>query len=307
MTAWASGVAPYARWLDATPSAAGNESGTVATDPIPAPGHGTASLPGLAFIGLDDLPDEDEPARAVRRVSMTVNLRSVDEFELIARCFRDRTLRRPDTVLGIGDDAALLDTGGLPFVHAGATVAFPSHGDATGVACRVFGAALLRLAARAARPRWVTLALTLEAADPDWLEGFSAAAAAVCEASGVELAGGDTTRGPGRATVFALGAGAALPRRPEPRPRAAAIGVRLSLTTADTPEHAIADLVSVCADLAGRGTEIHWCDVSNAGDRAGGDARAPEFLALTDDGGAEALLAFASRRRLAIARIEADA
>ena len=247
----------------------------------------------------------------------------MDEFELIARCFRDRTPRRPDTVLGIGDDAALLDTGGLPLVHAGATAAFPSHGDAAGVARRVFGAALLRLAARAATPRWTTLALTLEAADPDWLERFSTAAAAVCEASGVELAGGDTTRGPGRATVFALGAGAVLPRRPEPRPRAAAIGVRLPLTTADTPEHAtvdtpepatagtpeqaIADLVSMCADLAGRGTEIHWCDVPNVEDRAGGDARAPEFIALTDDGGAEALLAVASRRRIAIARLEADA
>ncbi len=255
----------------------------------------------------------------------------MDEFELIARCFRDRTPRRPDTVLGIGDDAALLDTGGLPLVHAGATAAFSAHRDAAGVARRVFGAALLRLAARPATPRWATLALTLEAADPDWLEGFSTAAAAVCEASGVELAGGDTTRGPGRATVFALGAGAALPRRPESRPRAAAIGVRLSLTTADTaghvmvdtpehavadtpepatagtPEQAIADLVSVCADLAGRGTEIHWCDVPNVEDRAGGGSRAPEFIALTDDGGAEALLAFANRCRLATARLEADA
>ena len=256
----------------------------------------------------------------------------MDEFELIACCFRDRTPRRHDTVLGIGDDAALLDTGGLPLVHAGTTATFSAHGDGAGVARRVFGTALLRLAARAATPRWVTLALTLEAVDPDWLERFSTAAAAVCEASGVELAGGDTTRGPGRATVFALGAGTALPHRPEPRPRTAAIGVRLSLTTADTagpammdatehvsadtpepaavadtPEQAIADLVSVCADLAGRGTEIHWCDVSNAGDRAGGNTRAPEFIALTDHGGAEALLAFANRRRLAITRLEADA
>ena len=261
---------------------------------------------------------------------MTVNLRSVDEFELIARCFRDRTPRRPDTVLGIGDDAALLDTGGLPLVHAGATAAFPAHGDAAGVARHVFGTALLRLAARAATPRWATLALTLEAADPDWLERFSTAAAAVCEASRVELAGGDTTRGPGRATVFALGAGAALPRRPEPRPRAAAIGVRLSLTTADTaepsivdtpepatagtPEQAIADLVSMCADLAGRGTEIRWCDVSDAGDGAGqgarddtgGDTRALELIALTDHGGLEALHAIANRHRLEITPFEAD-
>ena len=253
------------------------------------------------------------------------------EFELIEHCFRDRTPRRPDTVLGIGDDAALLDTGGLPLVHAGATAPFSACDEAADVARRVFGAALLRLAASTVTPRWATLALTLEAADPDWLERFSAAAAAVCEASGVELAGGDTTRGPGRATVFALGAGTVLPRRPEPRPRTAAIGVRLSLVTADAPEHAIADLVSVCADLAGRGTEIRWCDVPNArdgtgddsgvdgsgvrngtprstgtGDDAGVDARALEFIALTDNGGVEALLAVASRRRFALARVEVD-
>ena len=245
----------------------------------------------------------------------------MDEFELVTRCFRDRVPRRPDTVLGIGDDAALLDTGGLPLFHAKATAAFSAHDDAAGVARRVFGAALLRLAARAARPRWATLALTLETADPGWLERFSAAAAAVCEASGVELAGGDTTRGPGRATVFALGVGSALPRRPDPRPHTARAGVRLSLVAADAPEHAptgtpeqaIADLVSVCTDLAGRGTEmeIRWHDAPNAGDGTGegvgDDTRTLEFIAHTDNDGMEALLAVTNRRRLALTRLEADA
>ena len=146
----------------------------------------------------------------------------MDEFEIITRYFRDRAPRRPDTVLGIGDDAALLDTGGLPLVHVWATAAFSIGDDAAGVARYVFAAALLRLAARAVMPRWTTLGLTLEAAEPGWLEPFSTAATAVCEANGVELVGGDTTRGPGRATVFALGARAALPHRPEPRPRATA-------------------------------------------------------------------------------------
>ena len=238
----------------------------------------------------------------------------MDEFGLITHCFRDRTPRRPDTVLGIGDDAALLDTGGLSLAHAGATTPFSTHDDAAGVARRAFGAALLRLAARAARPRWATLALTLEAAEPDWLERFSVAAAAVCEASGVELAGGDTTRGPGRATVFALGAGTVLSHRPEPRPRTVAIGVRLSLVTADAPEHAIADLVSVCADLAGRGTNIRWCDVSNAGDgggdgtrdSAGDGTRALELIAHTDNGGMEALHAIVDRHRFRFTPIDAD-
>ena len=84
------------------------------------------------------------------------------------------------------------------------------------VARRAFGAAFIRLAAQAVTPRWATLGLTLEAGDPDWAERFAAATAAVCEACGVELIGGDTTRGPGRATVFALGTGSALARESAP-------------------------------------------------------------------------------------------
>lgn len=38
----------------------------------PPPDSGTAPFPGLVFIGLDDLPDEDELARAVRRASATL-------------------------------------------------------------------------------------------------------------------------------------------------------------------------------------------------------------------------------------------
>ena len=140
----------------------------------------------------------------------------MDEFELITRCFHARTARRRGTVLGIGDDAALLDTGGLPLANARATARFAGGNDAGGIARRAFGTAFIRLAAQAVTPRWATLGLTLEAGDPDWIERFAAATAAVCEACGVELIGGDTTRGPGRATVFALGTGNAPAREPAP-------------------------------------------------------------------------------------------
>ena len=42
----------------------------------PAPDSATASFPGLVFIGLDDLPDEDELSRAVRRASIRDSSRS---------------------------------------------------------------------------------------------------------------------------------------------------------------------------------------------------------------------------------------
>jgi thiamine-monophosphate kinase len=50
------------------------------------------------------------------------------------------------------------------------------------------------LAAMGATPRWATLAIALPAADPAWLEPFSAGLYALAERFGVELVGGDTTR-----------------------------------------------------------------------------------------------------------------
>ena len=247
-----------------------------------------------------------ELQRARDRVASVTggDCRFVDEFELIRRCLRDRTVRRPDTVLGIGDDAALLDTSGLPLTHAWATVPFSSHDDATGIARRVFAAALLRLAARAVTPRWATLGLVLEAGDPGWLEPFSIAAAATCNACGVELIGGDTTRGPGRATVFALGAHRTRLGRIGPRPSTPAVAVRLPLATAGAPEHPIAEAVRVCTDLAGRGGEIRCEDVSDASHDTLADTLM--LFAHTDAAGVDALRAAAGRLRPESRRLQSD-
>ena len=269
----------------------------------------------------------------------------MDEFQLIARCFRARTARRHGTVLGIGDDAALLDTGGLPLANARATTRFAGRDDAGGIARRAFGAAFIRLAAQAVTPRWATLGLTFEAGEPDWVERFAAATAAACEACGVELIGGDTTRGPGRATVFALGtgsalarelapgagsapprgsapgAGSALPNEPAPGTgsalptesvpgaggalprglapaRGAEFAVRLSLDASTySPEHALADIVSTCAALAARGTEIRCGESAEAGEP--GDAgRTLDVVARTDAQGLRSLQSVAGRWRI---------
>ena len=227
----------------------------------------------------------------------------MDEFELIARCFRGRTERRPDTVLGIGDDAALLDTGGRPLAQARATVAFTERDDPGRVACRAFGGALLRLAAQGSAPCWATLALTLEAGDAAWTRRFSDAAAAVCDASGVELIGGDTTRGPGRATVFALGLETSLPPRSAPQPHDAAVALKLSVPMNGAPEQAIAALVRVCTTLAGRGAVVHWHEVPDAGRR---DAPGLELAVHTGAVGARALRTVASRHRLTLSAAGAE-
>jgi thiamine-monophosphate kinase len=71
------------------------------------------------------------------------------------------------------------------------------------------------LAAAGATPRWITLALALPSADESWLKGFSEGLFALAERHGVELIGGDTTRGPLTIDITAFGevpAGKALSR-----------------------------------------------------------------------------------------------
>lgn len=228
----------------------------------------------------------------------------MDEFELIARCFRGRTTPRPGTVLGIGDDAAVLDTTGRPLVNARATMSLSAGVDAGAAARRVFGLALIRLAARAVTPRWATLGITLEAAHPDWIEAFSSSAAEACDACEVELIGGDTTRGPGRATVFALGTECALPRRTGPPLSPAEFEASLSLPASGTPVRALADLVSLCAELASRGSRIR-CDAGpDPGDTAGSGSL--EIVTRSDAAGIDALRAVTGQLRLDTRRLASD-
>jgi thiamine-monophosphate kinase len=71
------------------------------------------------------------------------------------------------------------------------------------------------LAACGATPRWITLAVALPSADERWLKNFSEGLFALADRHGVELVGGDTTRGPLAIDITALGevpAGQALSR-----------------------------------------------------------------------------------------------
>jgi thiamine-monophosphate kinase len=61
------------------------------------------------------------------------------------------------------------------------------------------------LAAMGAEPVWATLSLTLPRADEGWLAGFSRGFSDLARRFGVQLVGGDTTRGPLSITVAAHG------------------------------------------------------------------------------------------------------
>lgn len=128
------------------------------------------------------------------------------EFDLIARYFSRGPVQRGDVVLGVGDDCALLE------VPAGRQLAvsidtlvegthFARDADPRALGHKALAVNLSDLAAMGAEPAWATLALTLPAADEDWLAGFAAGFLALAEQHGVQLVGGDTTRGPRSITV----------------------------------------------------------------------------------------------------------
>jgi thiamine-monophosphate kinase len=144
------------------------------------------------------------------------------EFELIQRFFsrsdptrrdtgrRDTARRDPRVLLGIGDDAALLDVphGEDLAVSVDTIVAgrhFPEDADARSIGHRALAVNLSDMAAMGAKPAWATLALTIPSADPRWLAKFAAGFLDLADAHSVALVGGDTTRGPLTVSVQILG------------------------------------------------------------------------------------------------------
>ncbi len=131
------------------------------------------------------------------------------EFDLIAR-IRDRARTRDDVLLGIGDDAALLRVPpghdlvvSTDTLHAG--VHFPHATTPADIGWKTLAVNLSDLAAMGATPAWCTLALSLPAADMEWLDGFLDGFCELADAHRVALVGGDTTRGALSITVTVHG------------------------------------------------------------------------------------------------------
>ena len=134
---------------------------------------------------------------------------SLGEFDIIARYFARKT-SRSDVVLGIGDDAAVLDThAGRKLVVAMDTIVegvhFPIDTDAADIGYRALAVNLSDLAAMGAEPAWMTLSLSLPRANEQWLNGFANGLFELAQQYDVALVGGDTVRGPLVITVQIAG------------------------------------------------------------------------------------------------------
>jgi thiamine-monophosphate kinase len=131
----------------------------------------------------------------------------MSEFDLIRRHFTRPT---PGALLGVGDDAALLQVGSGRVLAVSSDMLvcgthFFADADPRLLGHKTLAVNLSDLAAMGAVPRWATLALALPSADEAWLEQFSAGFFALASVYGVELVGGDTTRGPLNLCVTIMG------------------------------------------------------------------------------------------------------
>jgi thiamine-monophosphate kinase len=125
----------------------------------------------------------------------------LSEFDLIRDHFTRVGSGRSDVSTGVGDDCALLcvPPGSELAVSIDTLVSgvhFLADCDPEGLGHKCLAVGLSDLAAMGAEPAWATLALTIPRADEAWLSAFSRGFADLAEAHGVELVGGDTTRGP---------------------------------------------------------------------------------------------------------------
>jgi thiamine-monophosphate kinase len=131
----------------------------------------------------------------------------ISEFDIIRRYF---SRPAPSAVLGVGDDCALLRprVGMLLAVSTDMMLAgrhFLPDADPVSLGHKCLAVNLSDLAAMGADPRWTVLALALPEADETWLAGFAEGFYRIAARHGIELVGGDTTRGPLTVSVTVMG------------------------------------------------------------------------------------------------------
>ncbi|MDA8128272.1 MAG: thiamine-phosphate kinase [Betaproteobacteria bacterium] len=129
------------------------------------------------------------------------------EFDLIARHF---TRAAPGAVLGVGDDCALLaPTPGMQLAVSTDMLLegrhFSPQDGPAGIGHKSLAVNLSDLAAMGATPRWATLAIALPEENDAWLTAFARGFFRMADLHGVELVGGDTTRGALTISITVMG------------------------------------------------------------------------------------------------------
>lgn len=123
----------------------------------------------------------------------------VREFELIQTLARRLAARRADTILGVGDDAAIVEppAGQALVVTTDTLIAgrhFPADTSPFDIGYKAMAVNLSDLAAMAAEPAWLTLSLAAPELEDAWCNALLDGAQAAIGAVPVDIVGGDTTK-----------------------------------------------------------------------------------------------------------------
>lgn len=134
----------------------------------------------------------------------------MNEFEIIRHYFQKPGALPPELVLGIGDDAAVIQPpAGVQLVLTTDTLVEGRHfflsTDARSIGHKALAVNLSDLAAMGAHATGFTLNLSLPEADKSWLNDFSKGLFDLAETHKLTLVGGDTVRGPLVVTITAYG------------------------------------------------------------------------------------------------------
>lgn len=134
----------------------------------------------------------------------------MNEFQLIQKYFAAQPIARDDVVVGIGDDAAVLQPpADKQLVVTTDTlvegVHFLPNADAAALGYKALAVNLSDLAAMGAEPVWFLLNIVLPRPDETWLASFCDGLFALSATHRMQLIGGNTTRGPLTITVEAHG------------------------------------------------------------------------------------------------------
>lgn len=132
------------------------------------------------------------------------------EFSLIEKYFVGRQASRKDVLLAAGDDCALVKVPeGLSVAISTDTLVSGTHflenANPAWVAHKALASNISDLAAMGATPAWVSFALTMPEPDEAWLAPFCDAFFELADYYGVQLIGGDTTKGPLSLTLTVQG------------------------------------------------------------------------------------------------------
>lgn len=129
------------------------------------------------------------------------------EFDLIRRYF---TRPARHTVLGVGDDCAIFrPSPGAELLVSTDTLVSGTHfypdADPADLGWKALAVNVSDIAAMGGEPRWALLAASLPAPEEAWIAAFAQGFFACAEAFGIDVIGGDTTRGALSLTPTILG------------------------------------------------------------------------------------------------------